>query len=255
MDKSNWAPRNYLLRSLSDTDLSLIKPKLERAALFVRRNLEEPDQPIREICFPEAGIISVVAKSGERRIETGLIGYEGMTGPTVVMGDDRSPHETYVQVEGEGLIMEADDLRAAMRDSPTLRDSLLRFVQAFMIQTAHTALANGRARIDERLARWLLMAQDRVCGDKLPLTHEFLSLMLGVRRPGVTDALHRLEGEGLIRAKRSLIMVRDRAGLVEVADGSYGGPEAEYRRLLGPLPAWNGDDDVGVAFGTDLHVA
>jgi CRP-like cAMP-binding protein len=119
-----------------------------------------------------------------------------------------------------------------MTKSPTLRGMLLHYVQAFMIQTAHTAASNGSAKLEERLARWLLMAHDRTDGDELSLVHEFLAVMLGVRRPGVTVALHTLEEQGLIRARRGSILIIDRAGLEELANSSYGVPEAEYDRLM-----------------------
>ena len=102
-----------------------------------------------------------------------------------------------------------------------------------MIQTAYTALANGQAKLTERLARWFLMAQDRLDGNELALTHDFLALMLCVHRPGVTKALNLLESRGLVGAKRGIVIVHDRAGLKTLADGLYGIPEAEYRRLIG----------------------
>ena len=109
----------------------------------------------------------------------------------------------------------------------------MKYVQAFGVQTSHTAISNAQARLDIRLARWLLMAHDRIGNDVLPLTHEFLSLMLAVRRPGVTDALNMLRKRGLILYKRGEITVRDRKGLERTAGESYGTPEAEYRRLIG----------------------
>ncbi len=102
-----------------------------------------------------------------------------------------------------------------------------------MIQTAHSALANGRYTIQERLARWLLMCHDRLGKDDLPLTHEFLSLMLGIRRSGVTEALHALEGVQIVKAGRGHIHLRDRLRLEEIAGGCYGVPEAEYAKLIG----------------------
>jgi CRP-like cAMP-binding protein len=119
-----------------------------------------------------------------------------------------------------------------MKDSDTLQAALLKFVQAFMIQTAHTATANGRASLAERLARWILMAHDRLESDELPLTHDFLSLMLGVRRAGVTTALHDLVSKGLIKSQRGIITVLDREGIEEIAAGYYGVPEAEWARLM-----------------------
>ncbi len=225
--------RNQLLHALSVEDLALLTPHLTPVKLASRDELERPNRPIKTIVFPESGIISVVAHGARRKqIEAGIIGREGMTGLMVVLGNDRSPHSTYVQIPGEGYRMAPDDLRKAMRERSTLHNILLRFAQAFMIQATHTAISNGSAKLEERLARWLLMAHDRVDGDKLPLVHEFLALMLNVRRPGVTVAVHSLERQGLIRAERGIITVVDRKGLEETADASYGVPEAEYKRLM-----------------------
>jgi CRP-like cAMP-binding protein len=110
---------------------------------------------------------------------------------------------------------------------------MLRYGHAFVVQTGHTAMANGRSKVEERLARWLVMAHDRLDGDELPLTHEFLAIMLGVRRPGVTVALNLLEKDGLIDANRGVISIIDRKGLEEKSNGAYGVPEAEFRRLFG----------------------
>jgi CRP-like cAMP-binding protein len=119
-----------------------------------------------------------------------------------------------------------------MLASQSLRDLLLKFVQAFGVQTAQTAICNAQSKLDQRLARWLLMAHDRIGDDLLPLTHEFLSLMLAVRRPGVTDALTALRKLGLITGARGQVRVLNRKGLERAAGESYGIPEAEYRRLL-----------------------
>jgi CRP-like cAMP-binding protein len=120
-----------------------------------------------------------------------------------------------------------------MAKSPSSHAILLRFVQTFMTQVSSTALANGRTKLEPRLARWLLMIHDRSDGPKLRLTHEFLAVMLGVRRPGVTVAMQILEGKGLLRATRGLVHILDRPRLIELAGGSYGVPEAEYLRLTG----------------------
>ena len=163
----------------------------------------------------------------------GLIGREGMTGLPIVFGNHRSPHATYIQMPGKGKCIPATELRKATQTSLSLRDSLLKFVQAFGVQTTHTAVSNAQSRLDVRLARWLLMAHDRIGDDTLALTHEFLSLMLGVRRPGVTEALHALREQGLISYGRGLITVEDRKGMERKAGTAYGVPEAEYRRLIG----------------------
>ncbi len=216
--------------------MARLEPHLRTIPLEVRRSFSEPNVPIREVCFPDSGIVSVVARVGNgRSIETGLVGFEGMTGLPIVMGADRWPNETYVQMPGYGRVIDTDILRQALAASPSMSARFMRYAQVFMVLTGQTALANGRAKIDERLARWLLMASDRLERDEMPLTHEFLALMLGVRRPGVTDALHRLEGDLLIRARRGSITIRDRDGLERAANGSYGVPEAEYRRLFGAM--------------------
>jgi CRP-like cAMP-binding protein len=182
----------------------------------------------------DAGIASVVAiQADETQVEVGLIGPEGMSGTAVVLGGDQSPHSTYIQVAGEAQWIKADQLRKAMRASDSLQALLLKYVQVFMAQTTHTAIANARARIDRRLARWILMAQDRTGNKVLPLTHEFLALMLGVRRAGVTETLQILKRQELIETGRNQIVVLNRDGLEKMAGASYGVPEKEYRRLIG----------------------
>lgn len=209
--------------------------------------LEAANQPIQYVYFPESGLASIVAHAkGDRAIEVGLFGQEGMSGLSVVMGDDRSPNETFIQAGGAGWRIAAAELKAALDASPTMRGAMLHYVQAFLCQTSQTALTNGRAQIEERLARWILMAHDRLDGDTLQLTHEFLALMLGVRRPGVTVGLHYLEGKGVLKSTRGLVTVLDRAGLREIAGSSYGVPEAEYDRLCGRgRDQRRGQDEVG----------
>jgi CRP-like cAMP-binding protein len=225
---------NRLLSALAPSDLALLEPQLEPLALELRANLQAANEPIEYAYFLEDGLASVVAHAPhDRSIEAGIIGDEGMTGLPIVLGVDRSPNDVYIQVAGRANRLSADALRSAIDASPSLHRLLLRFMQVFQIQTTRTSLANGRASTNQRLARWLLMAYDRLHRNEVPLTHEFLGLMLGVRRAGVTVALQELEGEGLIKASRSLIIIRDRAGLEEIADGYYGVPEAEYRRLFG----------------------
>ena len=148
-----------------------------------------------------------------------------MTGIPIVLGNDRSPHETFMQVAGDGMRITADKLRTAISQSRSLERALLGFAHAFLNQTSSTALANGTATLEERLARWLVMANDRLEGNEVPLTHEFLSLMLGVRRAGVTVALNYLEQRALIRLARKQIVITDRKGLEAAANGSYHRPE------------------------------
>jgi CRP-like cAMP-binding protein len=225
--------RNRLLTKLSPDDWALVASHLEMVSLKERQVVEVPHKPITHVYFMETGVVSVVAVNEEdHRIEVGVIGREGMTGVSLVMGDDRAQHSAYLQIGGNGRRMPAATFIEAMNRSTSLRNLMMKSAQAFMIQTAHTALANGRAKLEERLARWLLMAHDRLSSDAVPLTHEFLAVMLGVRRAGVTVALHSFERRGLIATRRGQLTLVDRKGIEKVAGSFYGIPEAELKRLM-----------------------
>eukprot|EP00913_Durusdinium_trenchii_P004198 g3890.t1 len=194
-------------------DQALLRPQLEPVLLHQGEVLFEPYQLISHVYFFESGLSSEIAlNKGPNRIEVGCIGLEGFSGVPVALGVDRTPHHSFMQQGGDCLKIETAVFQAALQQSSTLRNIVLRYVHVFMIQIAATALADGRYDVERRLARWILMCHDRL-GDELPLTYDFLSLMLGVRRPSVTDALHKLEGSGAIKAERSLITVRGRAKL------------------------------------------
>ena len=228
------ASANRILSRLSAEDLDLLVPHLQLVHLPLRFPIEHRNRQIDYVYFIESGFASVVVNgSGDCNIEVGLIGREGMTGLAVVMAAETTPHETFIQSAGAGQRIAASRLREAIEQSASLRHILLRYGHAFFVQTAHTAMANGCSKIEERLARWLLMAHDRVDGDQLSLTHEFLAMMLGVRRPGVTLALNLLERNGLIQTERGMILITDRQGLEEHSNGAYATPEAEFHRLFG----------------------
>ena len=235
---TSWAqpapPHNHLLWALSVQEVSLLRPQLEPVCLPVGTRLVEPNTPIQHVYFLDEGIASVVTSTPQgRRIEVGIIGREGLTGLPILMGTDRSSHACFIQTPGAGWRIQADALRRALAASASLHQHLLRFVQAFLVQMGQTALANACHVIEQRLARWLLMCHDRVDGDDVSTTHEFLSLMLGVRRAGVTVALQALEERGLIATQRGQVTVLNRAKLEGVAGDSYGAAEAEYERLIG----------------------
>jgi CRP-like cAMP-binding protein len=215
-------PSNRILSRLSRQEFALLEPHLEAVDLPVRKTLEARRKRIDQVYFIESGFASVVANGTNKpSIEVGIIGREGMTGLAIVMGHDRAQHDTYIQVAGHGLRISAAKLREADERSMILHRAMLRYAHAFLLQTTTTALANGRSKIEERAARWLLMADDRIDGDALPLTHEFLGLMLGTHRPGVTIALQALEKAGLITTRRSHITIIDRKGLEKSSNGTY----------------------------------
>lgn len=215
---------NRILARLSRADFRLLEPNLEPVELPVRKQLQPRNKRIDHVYFPESGIASVVA-NGEHALEIGIIGREGMTGMAIVMESQESPqHETYIQVAGKGHRLSVEHLREALEASATLRQASLQYAYAFMTQMADTALSNGRHKIEERLARWLLLADDRLDDHEIPLTHEFLGVMLGTARPGVTIALQELERRGWITHRRGVVTIIDRKGLIRSANGAYIAP-------------------------------
>ncbi|MBZ9996141.1 MULTISPECIES: Crp/Fnr family transcriptional regulator [unclassified Mesorhizobium] len=224
--------RNHVLKTLSPEDFTLLQPSMHHVELGIKARLEYPHQRIEHVYFPESGIASVVAiMTGGRQCEVGIVGHDGMTGVTVILGQESSPNETYIQVASQGWRLPVENLRAALAKSPTLRESLLGYANAFLIQASRTALVNGHSKIEERLARWLLMVHDRSSGDRIYLTHEFLATMLGARRPGVTTALQMLEYRGLVQARRGEITIVDRSGLIKLTHGAYGEEEQRHSAL------------------------
>jgi CRP-like cAMP-binding protein len=227
--------RNRILNAMSNADLALLQPHLEKVTLKFGQSLQSSNRAITNLYFPESGIASVVvAANGEgRQAEIAVVGREGMTGLPVLHGTDRSPFDIFIQIEGDGHRIAAQKLREALDQSITLLRYLLLYAHAFGIQVNYTALANARGYIGERLARWLLMVRDRLDTDEMTLTHEFLALMLGVRRSRVSEALEEFENRGLVETARARLTVKDRAGLEAYANGLYGPPEEEYERLFG----------------------
>jgi CRP-like cAMP-binding protein len=224
--------RNRLLRRLSDGARERLGA-MEPVELALRDRLEVAGEPIRFVYFLETGLASVVAEvPGSGSIEVGMIGSEGVTAVALVEHDVQSPFDTFMQVAGTGHRIEAARLTEALRESAEIRRLFLLYARSFSIQLASTAMANGKSKLEARLARWLLMVADRV-GGTFNVTHEFLALMLAVRRSGVTLAMQLLEGHGLIRSTRGTVTIIDRAALIAHADGAYGLPEREYKRLLG----------------------
>jgi CRP-like cAMP-binding protein len=163
----NFPSQNLVLSRLSTADQTLLDPHLKRTNLPVRRVLEPRGKLVKLHVFPESGFASIVA-NGVKPIEVGIIGREGMTGIAVVLGANRSEHETYMQAAGHGLAISTPKLESAIEKSTTLQRALLLAANAFLVQTTRTVLANGRSKLEERLARWLLMAAERLDGEEVP---------------------------------------------------------------------------------------
>jgi len=225
---------NLLLRALPPEAYALLQPSMQRVELPLKFDLIIPGVATDLIYFIERGLGSLVAtNSDDESVEVGHIGYEGMTGSHILLKVDKTPNKAFMQVEGSGISVPASMLSSMVEQVPAANDLLLRYVHCCELQLAHSALANARYNMPERLARWLLMCHDRLREDDLSLTHEFLSLMLGVRRSGVTNEIHILEGVHAIKATRGNIRIVDRQKLEDIAGGSYGIPEHEYERHIG----------------------
>jgi CRP-like cAMP-binding protein len=234
-DQFTPAPRNRLLAALPPEDLARLWPRLQPVELVFRQTLHAPEEPITAVYFPETGYLSRLAPMDDGdSAEVGLVGPEGMIGLAILLGGDRDGFEILVQVPGTALRMGAGAFREELDRIPALRAVLNRYALAHFEQVARSAACNGRHHVEQRLARWLLMAHDRVEGDEFPMTHEFLSMMLGVRRAGITVAAGTLQKAGLIRYERGRMEITDRPGLEAAACECYGIDRRAYDRLLGP---------------------
>lgn len=226
--------RNRLLKALSASDFAGLQPHLEPVVVELRQTLIVPNEPIKRLLFPESGYASVSMQGLQGdKVETGVIGREGLIGALpILLGSDRTPQHVFVQASGEMLSIDTRTLCRAIDLSPTLRRLLLRYTQVQIVEAAQTAFVNATYTMEVRLARWIVMCHDRVDSNELTMTHDLVSVMLGVQRSSATLAIQALEGRGLIKAVRGRMTVTDRLGLIGVADLGYGVPEAEYARLI-----------------------
>ncbi len=228
---------NLLLASLDPDDFARLAPHLERVELAAGARIACSASPLRRVCFPE----TLVASFGEivdeeTRYDVGMIGREGLIGWPVLLGSAHVAHSGTVLLNGgTALVVPVETLLEICDRHRSLHTALLRFVQSFTVQMGQTIVASLRDGIDRRLARWLLMLHDRVEGDELTITHGGLAIALNVRRASVTDWLHVLEGERMVRCTRGQMVIRDRAALEAVAGTSYGPAESNYRELIGPF--------------------
>ncbi|MBP2238404.1 CRP-like cAMP-binding protein [Sinorhizobium kostiense] len=224
---------NQLLAMLPEGDYSQIASGLEYVDLPRGTLLARAGEPIDYIYYLTSGIGSLIATTPEgNKAEAGIFGSEGYVPTSAATGVELSAHDVIMQIGGGAYRMDFASFHQGIEHNRNFARVMIRSIEAFSIQLTYTAISNAVHGVDERLARWLLMCHDRVPGDQISLTHEFLSLMLAVRRPSVTTSLHILEGNGFIRSLRGQIIIRDRPALEEFARDAYGKPEVEYRRLM-----------------------
>jgi len=227
--------RNRLLAALPSDVLAGLLPKLTPFALVVRQPIYNPETPIEAVYFPEAGMFSLVANLEDgTQAEVGLIGREGMLGISLLSGIDTAFIESMVQMPGTALRMAVRDFQHEMEASPSFRSIILRYNEALQAQIMQTAACNGRHDLEQRFARWLLMAHDRAESEELPLTQEFMAMMLGVRRPSITVTAGILQRAGLIRYAGGRVTLVDRASLEAASCECYDAVKRRYATLLGP---------------------
>jgi CRP-like cAMP-binding protein len=225
--------QNLLLRSMPANAFSFMRSHLQRVPLKAQDILQERNRPIPYVYFIERGVASLFARtSRDGPVEVAMIGRLGLVGVPVVLGTMRSPNRCVVLVPGEGLRIASNDLQSAAEKSPELRQHLMNYVHALLIQNSQTVLCNVRHELRERLCRWLLLACDRLDDNVIPVTHDLLSMTLGVRRAGVTAALAQLAATGALQRSRGAIEVLDRGVLEQGACECYRIVSAEYKRLL-----------------------
>jgi CRP-like cAMP-binding protein len=226
--------KNQLLAVLSAELVTRLTFQMRLISLALRDTLIMPDVPVNAVYFVESGFVSLVTSLEDgTQAEVGLIGREGMVGLPLVTGVDTAFVEAFVQSEGTAYRMEANVFRAAMEEEPTLRALLLRYLEAMNSQITQTAACNGRHDLEQRLARWLLMAHDRTDGDEIQITQEFLALMLCVYRPSVSVVASTLQRAGMIRYGRGHITILDREALETTACDCYGVVKRRFEHLLG----------------------
>lgn len=226
--------KNRLLTALPQDVLSRLLPRLRSVPLTVRNTLMTPQSAIEAAYFVESGWVSLVMLLEDgAEAEVGIVGREGMVGIPLITGVDTAFVEAYAQAEGTALSMDAAAFRRAVEEEPEFRRLMLRYLDVMLTYVMQTAACNGRHGLEQRLARWLLMAHDRVDGDELQLTQEFLSMMLCVYRPTVSVAVRSLQRAGIIRIGRGRITVLDREGLEACACDCYEMVSRRTARLLG----------------------
>lgn len=224
--------RNYLLAALPGSVLSRLLPKLKPVMLLSGEILFLAEQPIEAVYFLDAGMTSLVAQLDEGiRAEVGIVGREGMVGMPLVFGVETAFMEAQVQIAGPALRMESRAFQQELEESPPFRAVLLRYAEAAQALVSQTAACNARHDLEQRLARWLLMAHDRSDRDEVPLTQDFLATMLAVHRPSITVTAGILQRAGFIQYRSGNITILDRSGLEAASCECYGIVQRRFAKL------------------------
>lgn len=226
--------KNHLLNALPKVEIERILPHMKPVSLKLGQVLYESGDKLDYSYFPTTSIISLlyVMENGATA-EIGVVGNDGVLGIALFMGGDTTPNRAVIQSAGEAYKMPAKELMAEFSLGGKFHDILLRYTQALITQISQTAVCNRLHSVEQQLCRWLLLSHDRLDGDKLVMTHDLISNMLGVRREGVTLAATRLAKRGMIKNVRGSITVLDRSALEAAVCECYEVVNTEYNRLLG----------------------
>jgi CRP-like cAMP-binding protein len=232
--KASQPHANRLLGLLAPGDYQRLRPHLHRISLDYRQSLYRANKPIEFVYFIETGVGSLVNTMGNGdSAEVGTIGNEGVVGLPLLLGDDRAPTSVYVPAPGAGLSMKATLFKRELAQSASMRMVMHHYAHAFFNQVAQSAACNQFHSIEQRCCLWMLMTHDRMQSDEFLLTQEFLAMMLGVQRTGVTAAAGALQRAGLIRYTRGNVTIVDRRALIRHSCECYGISKREFDRLLG----------------------
>jgi CRP-like cAMP-binding protein len=226
--------KNYLLASLSAEDFENIRPRLEPLSFDLGAVLHESGDRMEYVYFPTTAIVSLlyIMENGATA-EIGVVGNDGILGIELFMGGETTTNRAIIQSAGHAFRMRAKDMKTEFTLGGAFQKLLLRYTQALIAQISQTAVCNRLHSVDQQLCRWLLLSHDRLDSDKLVMTHDLISNMLGVRREGVTLAAQKLAAKKLIKNVRGSITVLDRQGLEEAVCECYEVVNTEYNRLLG----------------------
>lgn len=230
------ARHNRILSALPSGELRRLTPHLVETPLAFKHSLFKADQPITQVCFPDIGVCSVISvMASGATAEVATIGNEGMTGLALFYGDESEPSESIVQVPGIGRMLPADVFQAEMARQETLYTLIRHYAHALVVQLMQSAACNALHGVEERTCKWLLMTHDRLEGDEFKLTHEFLGLMLGVRRSSVTLVAHQLQRAGMINYRLGVVTILDRKGLEQTSCECYAVVRAYFDKFLARL--------------------
>ncbi|MBD2100574.1 Crp/Fnr family transcriptional regulator [Leptolyngbya sp. FACHB-261] len=230
--------QNQILAALPREEYERLTTHLQLVSLIQGQSLYSLSEPIEYVYFPNHGVISLVLTLADGSMgEVGLVGREGMVGLPVIWGNLPPTSQAQVQLPGDAFRLKASVLRAEFGRGTALQGLLLRYTKALFTQISQSVVCNAKHTIEERLARWLLMSRDRVQSDEFPLTQEFISYMLGVRRAGVTVAAGSLQRAGIIRYSRGKIAIQDRESLEAVSCECYRTIKTEFEQLFEAMEA------------------